>query len=124
MQRVVSLWHFSCRIDRFSVVMFKVFLYFSLLMRRLTTILWMLSFSILPELMHAHVGGHPSVHDTVAAITLRMKSTFTEAELKALTPYQVEVVLELLEVACLLLAVLLPQKGGCSSSRSKKMRKQ
>ena len=76
--------------DRFSVVMFKVFLYVLSLMRRLTAILWMLSFSILPELLHAHVGGHPSVHDTVAGITLRMKSAFTEAELKALTPYQVE----------------------------------
>ena len=90
MQRVVSLWHFSCRIDCFYVVMFKVFLYVSTLMRPLTAILWMLSFSVLPELLHAHVGGHPSVHDTVAAITLRMKSAFTETELKALTPYQVE----------------------------------
>ncbi|MDA7505811.1 metallophosphoesterase family protein [Verrucomicrobia bacterium] len=75
---------------RFSLVMLKVFLYVPTLMRRLTAILCMLSFSILPELLHAHVGGHPSVHDTVAAITLRMKSAFTEAELKALTPYQVE----------------------------------
>ena len=37
-----------------------------------------------------HVGEHPSVHDTVAAISKRMKGAFTEDELKALTPYRVE----------------------------------
>ncbi len=59
-------------------------------MRRLLYFAWILSILFVSEHLQAHVGQHPSVHDTVAAITLRMKSAFTEAELKALTSFQVE----------------------------------
>ena len=37
----------------------------------------------------AHVGDHPSVHDTVAGIALRLREKYKESELKVLTPYQV-----------------------------------
>ena len=37
----------------------------------------------------AHVGNHPSVHDTVAGIALRLREKYKETELKILTPYQV-----------------------------------
>jgi hypothetical protein len=40
--------------------------------------------------LSAHVGEHASVHDTVAAIALRMKSHFSEDQLNALTPHQIE----------------------------------
>ncbi len=36
--------------------------------------------------LHAHVGPHPSVHDTVASILDRLGQTLSEQELKALTP--------------------------------------
>ncbi|XOV73769.1 MAG: fibronectin type III domain-containing protein [Verrucomicrobiota bacterium] len=42
------------------------------------------------ERTNAHVGDHPSIHDTVAAITLRMKEHFSVDELKSLTSFQVE----------------------------------
>ncbi len=38
---------------------------------------------------HAHVGQHPSVHDTVAGVALRLKEKYKESEFKELTPYQV-----------------------------------
>ena len=40
--------------------------------------------------LSAHVGDHPSIHDTVAAITLPMKDHFTREQLKKLTAFQVE----------------------------------
>lgn len=45
---------------------------------------------LLDQRTMAHVGDHPSIHDTVAAITVRMKDHFTEEQLKQLTSYQVE----------------------------------
>ena len=39
--------------------------------------------------VRAHVGEHPSVHDTVAAVALRLREKLKEEELKKLTPYQV-----------------------------------
>lgn len=38
----------------------------------------------------AHVGNHPSVHDTVAGIAIRLKNHFSEDQLKSLTAYQIE----------------------------------
>lgn len=40
--------------------------------------------------LSAHVGNHPSVHDTVAGITVRMKNHFTEEQLQSLSAYEVE----------------------------------
>jgi hypothetical protein len=48
---------------------------------RLTIGIWM----GVAQLGNAHVGEHPSVHDTVAAITERLKQQKSHAELKALT---------------------------------------
>ena len=45
----------------------------------------------------AHVGDHPSVHDTVAGIAQRFQEQFDEAQLKALTVYQIEHLLTLQE---------------------------
>lgn len=57
------------------------YLYFSLAL--IGSSLWV-------EKINAHVGDHPSVHDTVAAITVRMKEHFSVEELKSLTSFQVE----------------------------------
>ncbi|HSH17448.1 MAG TPA: hypothetical protein VLD18_15520, partial [Verrucomicrobiae bacterium] len=48
--------------------------------------LWLLA----PQPAAAHVGDHPSVHDTVAGIAERLRGQLDEAGLRALTPYEVE----------------------------------
>ncbi|MBT5927976.1 MAG: metallophosphoesterase family protein [Verrucomicrobia bacterium] len=70
-------------------------------MRRFILTQWILSIALFHGLLHAHVGEHPSIHDTVASITVRMKSSFTEQELKSLTAFQVEQFLNAEEKAIL-----------------------
>jgi acid phosphatase type 7 len=48
--------------------------------------LWLLA----PRPAAAHVGDHPSVHDTVAGIAERLRGQLDEAGLGTLTPYEVE----------------------------------
>ena len=43
-----------------------------------------------PSSSNAHVGTHPSIHDTVASIAQRFHEQFDESQLKALTLYQIE----------------------------------
>ena len=38
----------------------------------------------------AHVGDHPSIHDTVAGIAEKFHEQYSESQLKALTAYQIE----------------------------------
>ncbi len=45
--------------------------------------------AVWPPSLRAHVGDHPSVHDTVAGVAIRLKEKYKEEELKKLTPYQV-----------------------------------
>jgi hypothetical protein len=45
----------------------------------------------------AHVGNHPSIHDTVAGIAEKFHQQFSESQLKALTAYQIEQLLSVQE---------------------------
>ena len=69
-------------LECFSVTMPSIVLYAAGSMRHFFIFKWFLSIAIFQGLLHAHVGDHPSINDTVAAITMRMKSSFTEEQLK------------------------------------------
>ena len=53
---------------------------------------WLITFTwiVLTSLLDAHVGSHPSIHDTVAGIVERLKRQKSDSELKALTLAKVE----------------------------------
>ncbi len=57
--------------------------------RRLSYVLGVLATALLSSSVLAHVGEHPSVHDTVADVAIRLREKYKEAQLKRLTPYQV-----------------------------------